>query len=155
MIFPSLNVAILAIFYTLFGGVLSYISHFLFDEFDDSWKSKTTFYKFYDVAVELIFIGLVAFWSMFYIKDAPPIFNVSKSMDSLVDTYISGIFFSFSLFLFFGDLESKIKYLYTETVDPIMKSHFPTKGSILDGSLTFESRKTDNDKSKSVEHYGL
>lgn len=155
MIFPSLNVGILAIFYTLLGGVLSYISHFLFDEFDESWEKKSTLYKVYDVVVELVFIGLVAFWTMFYIKDAPPIFNVSKSMDSLVDTYISGIFFSFSLFLFFGDLESKIKYLYKETVDPVMKKYFPTKGSILDGTLTFESRKTDNVKSKSVEHYGL
>jgi hypothetical protein len=155
MIFPSLNVGILAIFYTLLGGVLSYVSHFLFDEFDDSWKSKSTLYKIYDVTVEVVLIGLVAFWTMFYIKDSPPIFNVSRSMDSLVDTYISGIFFSFSIFLFFGDLESKIRYLYKQTVDSTVKTYFPTKGSILDGTLTFESRKTDNVKSSSVEHYGL
>lgn len=155
MIFPSLNVGILAIFYTLLGGLLSYVSHFLFDEFDDSWKSKSTLYKIYDVSVEVVLIGLVAFWTMFYIKDSPPMFNVSRSMDSLVDTYISGIFFSFSIFLFFGDLESKIRYLYNQSVDSTVKTYFPTKGSILDGTLTFESRKTDNVKSSSVEHYGL
>ena len=111
MIFTSFNIGILAIFYTLLGGVLSYVMHFLFDEFDDSWKAKTTLYQVYDVSVELVVIGLIAFWLVYFIRDAPPIFHVTKSMDELVDTYISGVFFSFSLFLFFGDLESKIKYL--------------------------------------------
>ena len=152
MIFTSFNIGILAIFYTLLGGVLSYVMHFLFDEFDDSWKAKTTLYKVYDVSVELVVIGLIAFWLVYFIRDAPPIFHVTKSMDELVDTYISGVFFSFSLFLFFGDLESKIKYLYEKAVDPIMKKHFPTKGSILDGSLTFETRKTEENKNSNSDY---
>jgi hypothetical protein len=147
MLFLSLNVGILAIFYTVLGGVLSYGMHYLFDEFDDDWKSKSLMYQFFDVLVELILIGLVAFWTIFYIKDAPPVFPVSKEMDSFVDSYISGIFFSFSLFLFFGALESKIKYLYEKAIDPVVKKHFPTKGSILDGSLTFDLRKTDKNQS--------
>jgi len=147
MLFLSLNVGILAIFYTVLGGVLSYGMHYLFDEFDDDWKSKSLMYQFFDVSVELILIGLVAFWTIFYIKDAPPVFPVSKEMDSFVDSYVSGIFFSFSLFLFFGDLESKIKYLYEKAIDPVVKKHFPTKGSILDGSLTFDLRKTDKNQS--------
>jgi hypothetical protein len=147
MLFLSLNVGILAIFYTVLGGVLSYIMHHLFDEFDKDWKYKSLSYQMFDVCVELVLIGLVAFWTIFYIRDAPPVFPVSKEMDSFVDSYVSGIFFSFSLFLFFGDLESKIKYLYEKAVDPIVKKNFPTKGSILDGSLTYESRKTDKSKS--------
>jgi len=152
MIFTSLNVGILAIFYTMLGGVLSYVMHFLFDEFDDSWKGKAISYQIYDVGVELVLIGLVAFWLAYFIRDAPPIFHVSKPMDELVDTYISGIFFSFSLFLFFGDLESKIKYLYEKAVDPVMKKNFPTQGSILDGTLTFESRKTDENINKNFNY---
>lgn len=158
MLFLSLNVGILAIFYTLLGGVLSYIMHHLFDEFESTdetgkqWKAKSLAYKLFDVCVELILIGLVAFWVIFYVKDAPPIFPVSKEMDSFVDTYVSGIFFSFSLFLFFGDLESKIKHIYEKSVDPVVKRHFPTKGSILDGGLTYESRKTDKSKSTSSEY---
>jgi len=140
-------VGILAIFYTVLGGVLSYGMHHLFDEFDKDWKEKSLSYQLFDVSVELVLIGLIAFWTIFYIRDAPPVFPVSKEMDSFVDSYVSGIFFSFSLFLFFGDLESKIKYLYEKAVDPVVKKHFPTKGSILDGSLTYESRKTDKSKS--------
>uniref|UniRef100_A0A6C0JRI2 Uncharacterized protein n=1 Tax=viral metagenome TaxID=1070528 RepID=A0A6C0JRI2_9ZZZZ len=146
MLFLSLNVGILAIFYTVLGGLLSYGMHHLFDEFDDGWKSKSIPYQLFDVSIELVLIGLIAFWTIFFIKDAPPVFPVSKEMDSFVDSYVSGIFFSFSLFLFFGDLESKIKYLYEKAVDPVVKKNFPTKGSILDGSLTFESRKTDKIK---------
>jgi len=56
------------------------------------------------------------------------------------------IFFSFSLFLFFDDLSSKIRYIYQQVVDPIIKKHFPTKGSILDGSLR-KTEETKNTKS--------
>lgn len=142
----SLNVGILVVFYTLLGGVLSYVLHHLFDEHDDEWEKKGLLYQVYDVTVELVLIGLIGFWTMFHIDEAPPIFSVSKSMDSLVDTYIAGVFFSFSLFLFFDDLSSKIRYIYEKTVDPVVKKHFPTKGSILDGSLR-KTEETKNTKS--------
>ena len=158
MLFLSLNVGILVIFYTILGAVLSYVMHHLFDAFESTndsekqWKDKSFTYKFFDICVELILIGLVAFWVIYYVKDTAPIFHVSREMDSFVDTYISGIFFTFSLFLFFGDLECKIKYMYEKLVDPTLKQHFPTKGSILDGSLSYESRKTDKSKSTSSEY---
>jgi hypothetical protein len=137
MLHISLNVAILAIFYTLLGGFSSYFMHWFFDEFDASWKSKSLGYRVLDVGIELILIALVGFWPMFYIREAPPIFPVSKALDELVDSYNSGIFYAFSLFLFFEDLTAKIKHLYAECVDPIIKKRMPTKGSILDGSLRF------------------
>ena len=137
----SLNIAMLVLFYAFLGGGVSYVMHFLFDEFDASWKGKSLRYRCIDVGVELILIGLISFWAMFYIRAAPPLFSVSKAMDELVDTYISGIFYSFALFLFFEDLTAKIKYLYSECIDPIFKKSFPTKGSILDGSLTFETHR--------------
>ena len=133
----SLNIAILALFYTLLGAALSYVIHTLFDDHDELWEKKSIAFKFFDVAVELVLIGIVAFWLVFHIKTAPPIFSVSKSLDELTDTYISGIFFSFSLFLFFEDLGSKIKYLYKQIVDPVVKKFVPTKGSVLDLSLKF------------------
>jgi len=142
----SLNVGILVLFYTVLGGILSYVLHYLFDEHDDEWEKKGILFQVYDVTVELILIGLVGFWTMFCIDEAPPMFHVSKSMDSLVDTYIAGVFFSFSLFLFFDDLSSKIRYIYQQVVDPIIKKHFPTKGSILDGSLR-KTEETKNTKS--------
>ena len=135
----SLNVAILSIFYTFLGGFFSYIMHFIFDEFDTSWKGKSLSYRIIDVCIELILIGLVSFWTMFNIMGQPPLFTVSKKVDSLVDNYIAGNFYGFSLFLFFEDLTAKIKYLYAECINPPFKRCFPTKGSILDGSLTFEN----------------
>jgi hypothetical protein len=123
----SLNVAILALFYTLLGGFSSYFMHCFFDDFDASWKSKSLSYRILDVCIELILIALVGFWPMFYIREAPPIFPVSKVIDELVDSYNSGIFYSFALFLFFDDLTSKIKYLYAECVDPVVKKKYLSK----------------------------
>jgi SNF family Na+-dependent transporter len=139
MIQVSLNIGILVVFYTVLGGVLSYIMHLFFDEHDKEWEKKTTLFQVVDISVELILLGLVGFWLVFYIGNSPPIFSVSKNIDRLVDTYISGIFFTFSLFVFFEDLSSKIRFVYKNTVHPGIKKYFPTKGSILDGTL----RKTD------------
>ena len=140
MIQVSLNIGILVIFYTLLGGILSYIMHLFFDEHDTEWEKKSTLFQVVDICVELILLGLIGFWLVFYIGDSPPIFSVSRHIDRLVDSYISGVFFTFSLFVFFEDLSSKIRYVYNNTVHSAIKKHFPTKGSILDGTL----RKTDD-----------
>lgn len=108
----SFNVSFLAIFYTVFGAVFSYGLYFFVDVHDDVWESKPLAYKLYDTGLELVIIALLAFWPMYYINKAPPVIPVSKEMDELVDTYISGIFFVYAMFIFLDDLASKIKSLY-------------------------------------------
>jgi hypothetical protein len=110
----SLNAAFLAIFYTLLGVLISFILHYLFDDFDDKWKQRPAWYKFLDVSLEVTLIAIIAFWSAHLIELAPPLFKVRRILDDLVDTYISGIFYVFAIFVFMDELTEKLKFLYTE-----------------------------------------
>ncbi len=116
-----LNIAILSLFYTAFGGFLSYILDKLFYKYDDEWKNFNLHFKVLEVSLQIILIGVVAYWSMFFIERAPPIFPVSKVFDKSVDTYISGIFFIYAIFLFFNHLTNKIQYIYTHSHDLLMR----------------------------------
>jgi hypothetical protein len=131
----SVNVILLAIFYTVLGGIISYVFYWLFDDHDDEWEAKSTTFKVYDVFAEVSILGLIAFWITVNVKDAPPIFKVSKAVDEFTDSYMSGIFFTFSIFIFLGDLSTKIKYLYDELIGSKLNHILPKKGSILDGTL--------------------
>jgi hypothetical protein len=142
-----LNIAVLSIFYTTIGGILSYIMYYLFDEFDETWEKKSIWYKFYDIIVELSLVGSVAFGLTYYMELTPPIFKISKKLDTLMDDYISGLFFAFAMFIFLDDLSQKIKYIFSSNLSEYFDKYLPDKGSILDLSLHYSSRKTDSDKS--------
>lgn len=142
----SLNVGFLSLFYTGLGAVLSYVMYYLFDDYGDKWKTKGIWFQLYDVAVETVLVGLLAFWLIFYIKDAPPLFPVSPKLDKFIDSYISGIFFAFSMFIFMESYSNKIKYIFYEKVRPFVDTYLPEDGSILDLSLKIGPRKTDKEK---------
>ena len=144
MIGVTINVAVLAIFYTIFGSVISYIMYHIFDEFDEDWKKRSELYKFTDVFIEIIIISLSAFWSAHIIEKLPPFFSVRKELDILVDGYISGIFFIFAMFLFLDELTEKLKFLHDEYLGPHVGKILPQHGSIVDMSLSYTPpRKTD------------
>lgn len=123
----SLNIAILTVFYTVFGGVLSFGLEKIFTQYDEKWKSQSLSFKFGEVSLELIIIGLVAYWSMFFVEKAPPIFPVSKKFDESVDTYISGVFFVYAIFLFFDHLWNKIKNIYDHILELTVRKNGPKK----------------------------
>jgi hypothetical protein len=141
----TLNIAILALFYTIFGAFISYIIFHLFDDFNTEWKEQGLIYQSADIAAELSLVGVIAFWTTKLIKDAAPMFHVNKLLDKEVDTYISGLFFAFAMFMFLGDLSEKIKYLY----QTFLKSHFvrvfPENWSVM--KKVFHSHKTENKNS--------
>jgi len=144
MIGVTINVAVLAIFYTIFGSVISYIMYHIFDEFDEEWKKRSELYKLTDVFIEIIIIALSAFWSAHIIEKLPPFFSVRKELDVLVDGYISGIFFIFAMFLFLDELTEKLKFLHDEYLGPHVGKILPQHGSIVDMSLSYTPpRKTD------------
>jgi len=137
----SANVAILAISYTIFGALLSYIFYFLFDEFDDGWKKKTVMYQLTDILVEVGLVALSAFWSAQFVKVLPQIIPIKRSFSLLVDNYISGIFFIYAIFLFLDDLSEKIKFINNKLLGKHFEKLFPMHGSIIDGTLSYS--KTD------------
>lgn len=111
--FASLNAAFIALFYVLLGVFLSFVLHYLFDEYDEIWKTRPTWYKFLDVSLEIILLAVSAFVSARFISLAPPLFKVPPHLDDLVDTYISGNFYIFSIFVFMDELTEKLKHIYT------------------------------------------
>jgi len=133
----TLNTGILAIFYTVIGGVVSYLLYYFVDEHDEEWEKKSTLYQVGDVSLQLAIIGIIAFWLTYIIRESPPIFHVTRELDGLVDTYMSGVFFAYSMFLFIDFLDSKIKFLYHKVFDTQLEKMFPL-------------RKTNKKKSKST-----
>ena len=133
----TINASILAIMYTVFGALISYIFYHIFDEFNDEWKKRSELYKITEVTIELIIIANIAFWSAQYIELLPPFMRVRKELDRLVDGYISGLFFIFAIFLFIDQLTEKLKYLYHDYLEEHAGRIFPQYGSIIDLSLSY------------------
>jgi H+/Cl- antiporter ClcA len=138
--YVTINASLLAIMYTLFGALISYAFYHLFDEFDDDWKKRSEIYKFTDVSVEIIIIAIIAFWSAQYIELLPPFLRVRKELDTLVDGYISGIFFIFAIFLFIDELTEKLKYLHHEYLGEHIGKIFPKYGSLIDLTLSYKPK---------------
>ena len=109
-----LNGAFVAICYVLVGVFLSFVLHYLFYSFDDNWRVSPCWYKILDVSLEVSLIAIVAVLSARFFSLAPPLFKVRPILDNLVDSYISGNFLIFAMFIFMDDLTEKIKFLYTE-----------------------------------------
>lgn len=118
----TLNVSILAIFYTALGGIISYLLYHFVNKHDEDWEKQPTWYQVYDVAFQLSAIGILTFWITYNMREAAPIFPISKKLDLLVDTYTSGLFFAYAMFLFIDYLDSKIKFLYTKFFDSYVPS---------------------------------
>jgi len=144
--FMSSNAITLAIGYTAFGALLSYIMYHLFDEFDEDWKKRTIVFQLADVSVEIGILATVSFWSSQFIQYLPPMLPVRKQLDTMVDSYISGIFFIFAIFIFLESLTEKLKYLFHTILEPYFNRIFPKYGSIIDLSLSYtpktEQKKT-------------
>ena len=136
-LYVTINASLLAVMYTLFGALISYIFYHIFDEFDENWKKRSEVYKITEVTVEVVVIAIIAFWSAFYIEKLQPFVPVRKQLDTLVDGFISGIFFIFAIFLFIDQLTDKLKYLYHEYLGEHAGRFFPQYGSIIDFSLSY------------------
>lgn len=147
----SLNIGILGIFYTMLGGLVSYIIYYLFEDHSKTWEESSLAYQIFDIFTEITIIGVTSFWITYWIKNYPPLVPMTKQMDSMIDTYTSSIFFTFSMFLFLDDLSKKIQFIYNRLLKRDFEKIFP-EGSIFD----FFSRKMDRSKSVDNTHqYGV
>jgi len=144
VVYGSLNICILAVFYTLVGLLVSVFLYHVFDDCDETWKKENIVYQLGDIFSELGIIGTVAFWTTYTIHDYAPIFSVSKSLDILIDTYISGLFFAFAMFLFLEELSPKIKYLYHKYIHYHIQGYIPPNWSVM--KMLFGSLKTNTKK---------
>jgi hypothetical protein len=150
----SSNIALLAIFYTFLGGFVSFIFYYIFDEYgpDDEpprnkeWENLPAWFQILDVSVEVVIIALISFWITFTINTSAPIFPVRSDLSSYVDTYTTGMFFMYTVFLFTSDLTSKLIFLYNNLLGKQFDTLFPNAGSILTLNLHYAPRKTNETK---------
>ena len=151
----SANIALLAIFYTFLGAFVSFIFYYIFDEYgpeDDpprnkEWENTPSWFQIFDVCVEVVIIALISFWITFTINTSAPIFPVRSDLSSYVDTYTTGMFFMYTVFLFTSDLSNKLTFLYNNLLGKQFDKLFPNAGSILTLNLHYAPRKTNETKS--------
>ena len=138
------NIALFSIFYALAGGLLSYILYYLFDTYDPpgdtAWESKGLVFQFADICLEIAIIGMVAFWLVYFINVSAPIIPIRKGLEDFVDSYTSGLFFMFAIFIFLQDFSNKMKYLFNQFLGDFFDHIFPAEGSIVDGSLRYSNK---------------
>jgi hypothetical protein len=101
-----------------------------------------------DVSVQMIRVGIIAFWLTHWMRKAPPIFSVHKKLDLEVDSYVSGMFFVFAMFLFMDSMSDKIRWIYQDLFGVHFGYLFPQEGHLLQMNLSY-SRKTDESKHSS------
>jgi hypothetical protein len=146
------NIAIFALVYTLAGAVLSYILWYSFDPYDPwaeddpdhkklkAWENKGILFNLYDISVELIIIAISAFWLTYYLDTAAPIIPIRKGLEDFVDSYTSGMFFMFAVFVFLDDISYKMKYVFNYMFGGFFDYWVPEEGSLLDMTVKYSNR---------------
>jgi len=141
------NIAIFALIYTVAGAVLSYVLWYAFDPYDPSnetskkeWERKGLWFHIYDIAVELMIIAITAFWLTYYLDTAAPIIPIRKGLEDFIDSYTSGMFFMFAIFIFLNDLSSKLKHVFNTLLGDLFDYWVPEEGSILDLSVRYSEK---------------
>lgn len=146
------NIAMFAIVYTMAGALLSYVLWYLFDPYNphdesdtdhkrkEAWESKGLLFNVYDIVVELVIIALSAFWLTYYLDTSAPIIPVRRGLEDFIDSYTSGMFFMFAVFVFLDDLSHKMKYVFNTTFGDFLDYWVPEEGSILDFSVRYSER---------------
>jgi hypothetical protein len=142
----TMNISILAVLYTFLGALMSYVFYYLFDEYDafsetgKEWEKKGTLYQIADICIEIILIATTSFWIVFLINENFPIIPVRKYLVEYIDTYSTGLFFMFTIFIFVESFGTKLEHVFSKHVAPIFDYIFPQHGSIVDFSLSYRKK---------------
>ena len=136
-LFITLNLSVFGVMITIAGLIVSFVLFYLFEEFDESWRSKSELYKIADVTVELSIIIISTYWITHYFNGLPLLFPVPGVTNNDVMDYITGVFFAYSVFIFLTGLTEKMRYLNTRYLASQFDHIFPRYGSIIDFSLSY------------------
>ena len=143
------NIVIFSLIYAVAGAVLSFIFYYTFDVYDPEnhegreWEHKGMLFQIADIVIEIVLVSVVAFWLVHYINTSTPIIPVRRGLEHFIDSYTSGLFFFFTIFIFMDDLSHKLRYVFKGLLGNVFDLYFPAAGSILDGTLAYtpEQRK--------------
>lgn len=143
------NIIIFSLLYAAAGAILSFVLYYTFDAYDPEknrgmeWETKGIVFQLFDVIIEISIISVVAFWLVHNINISAPIIPVRRGLERFIDSYTSGLFFMFTIFIFLDDLGEKLKYIFHRALGSTFDVVFPAEGSVLDGTLKYspEQRK--------------
>jgi hypothetical protein len=142
----SLNVSILSVFYTVIGACISYVFYYLFDEYDPSNKKTTTWekrgiaFQLTDICLEIALISTSSFWIVFFMNEYFPIIPVRTAFAPYIDTYATGLFFMYTIFMFVDSFGNKLMYIFNTNVSPYFDYFFPQEGSLVNLSLRYRKK---------------
>ena len=147
------NIAILAVIYAFMGSLMSFALYYLFDEYDPDknnveWQHKSLVFHLSDLIIEIVLIALSSFWLVYAINEHFPIFPVRKHMSHYINTYSTGLFFMYTIFIFVDSLGRKLRYMYSTYLSPIFDKWLPQGGSIVDFSLHYHQNGSGSDRNK-------
>lgn len=143
----TLNIAILAIVFTTLGSVMSFVFYYLFDEYDIwterglEWEKKSVSYQITDLLLEIALISIFSFWAAFFMNERFPIIPVSSRFASYIDTYSTGLFFMYTVFIFVDSFGYKLQHVISKVLAPAFDRFMPDSGSIVDFSLHWGGKK--------------
>jgi len=139
------NIVIFSLLYAAAGAILSFVLYYTFDVYDPEnkqgmeWELKGLLFQLFDVIVEIAIISVVAFWLVHHINTSAPIIPVRRGLEGFIDSYTSGLFFMFTIFIFLDDLGEKLKYIFHRALGSTFDLVFPAEGSVLDGTLKYSA----------------
>lgn len=135
------NIAMLAVVYTVLGSIMSFIFYYLFDEYDLwhetglDWEKKPLGYQVADLLIEVSLIAVASFWITFFVNERFPIIPVHKWFADYIDTYSTGLFFMYTIFIFVDSFGYKLQFVISRILGPAFDKYLPDSGSIVDLSL--------------------
>jgi hypothetical protein len=141
------NIGMLAIFYAFLGSLMSFVFYYLFDEYepDDKqgleWEKKSILYQVLDLCIEIVLISASSFWVVFTINERFPIFPIRTQFASYIDTYSTGLFFMYLVFVFVDSFGNKLNHIFKKHLSPLFDYLLPQEGSIVNLSLSYSKRK--------------
>jgi hypothetical protein len=139
----TLNIAVLAAVYTFLGTLVSFVFYYLFDTYEPyhdvglEWEDKSVTYKVSELTVQIMSIAVLTFWTSIIMNELFPIIPIHVQFVRLLDTYATGLFFIYAVFLFVDSLGEKVKFLFNKHISPFYEQVFPKYGSIVDLSLSY------------------
>jgi hypothetical protein len=139
----TLNIAVLAAVYVFLGSLVSFVFYYLFDIYEPyhdvglEWEDKSVTYKVSELIVQIMSIAVITFWTSIVINEMFPIIPIQAQFARLLDTYATGLFFIYAVFIFVDSLDEKVKFMFHEYIAPYYEKVFPKYGSIVDLSLSY------------------
>jgi hypothetical protein len=120
---------------------MSFIFYYLFDEYDLwhekglDWEKKTLGYQVADLLIEVALIAVASFWATFMVNERFPIIPVHTRFADYIDTYSTGLFFMYTVFIFVDSFGYKLQFVISRIFGPTFDKYLPDSGSIVDLSL--------------------